>query len=552
MAAWARASAASAAIALLAISGVGGAATQQTPKRGGTLVVGTVREPGCLNAYLLRCDSDLPNVGALAALALRGAFRIDPRTYEYRPDLVSRVEYTTAPPYTLTYHIRPEARWSDGTPVTARDFVFTHSAVRSVRDELWEPELSLVSTIRRVTAVDSRTARVVLRSRFAGWRGLFPRLLPSHALRGENFSTVWVDRIHDPRTGRPIGNGPFLVSRLDRGSAVTFVRNPAYWRGRSAHLDRLVVRFCRDCGASHAEQLSLLRAREVEVVMGPVNSVPEVQEMRRLRSMKVLVSPGQNWEHLEIRLGAGGHPALKRKRVRQALAFGIDRVALARAAYGLLDSRYPPSDNAVFLASSVHYRPNWRHFRYQPAEAKRLLAREGCRSEPDGIYACDGRRLSLRLATIAGHPRRQQTLELIQRQLRRAGVEIVPVYAPVQVLFDEIVPGGNFDLALFSYIRGPDSPGSSGDVYGCGGPQTFSGYCQRLVTRDLDQARRILDLTRQAAVLNKVDRQLAKDVPVLPLFQNPYFVAHAASVRNVGRTTQWDPFGGAADWWLER
>jgi peptide/nickel transport system substrate-binding protein len=547
--------AAAIAVSLLAVSGAGGAATQQTPKRGGTVVVGgaVVSEPGCLNAYLLRCGSPLPHVRGLMGLALRGAFRIDVAPhYAYRPDLVSGVEYTTKPPYTLTYHIRPEAHWSDGVSITARDFEFTYAALRSVEQEMWEPDAEYYAKVRSVTAVDAKTVRVVLRSRLAGWRGLFPRVLPSHALRGEDFSTVWLDGINNPKTGRAIGSGPFLVGHWEHGRSVTFVRNPRYWRNHPAFLDRLVLRFCQQCGAIGAEHVEWLRTGEVDVVMSPVLTDEQVQALRSSRGVRVLPNQGANWEHLDIRMDTGGHPALESKLVRQALAYGIDRVALARALNGRFEARYPPSDSAMFLTNSAHYRPNWQRYRYRPAEARRLLERAGCRREPDGIHACEGRRLSIRLATLAGSPRRQQALELIQRQLRQVGIEIVPVYAPPNVLFNEILPGGNFDLAAFSYLRFPDAAGGVVGLYGCRGVQNFAGYCQRLLTSDLDQAQRILNPARQADVLNRADAQLARDLPVIPLFENPQVVAHTTNVRNLRRTAQLDPFVGVENWWLER
>ena len=526
---------------------------EQTPKRGGTVVVGgaVLREPACLNAYLLRCGSGTPHVGNLVGLALRGAFRIDVAPdYAYRPDLVSGVEYTTTPPYTLTYHIRPEAHWSDGVPITARDFEFTHAAVRSIVQELWEPDAEYYAKIRSVTAVDAKTVRVVLRSRLAGWRGLFPRILPSHALRGEDFSTVWLDGIRNPKTGRPIGSGPFLVERWERGRGATFVRNPRYWRNHPAYLDRLELRFCQPCVAIGAEHVEWLRTGEVDVVKSPVLTDEQVQALHGLRGIRVLADQGANWEHLDVRMATGGHPALESKRVRQALAYGIDRVALARTLNGHFEARYPPSDSAMFLTNSAHYRPNWQRYRYRPAEARRLLQRAGCRREPDRIYVCDGQRLSMRLTTVAGAPRRQQALELMQRQLKQVGIEIVPVYAPSNTLFGQILEDGNFDLALFSYIRYPDSPGTSVELYGCGGVQNFAGYCQRLVTSDLDQAQRVLNPARQADVLNRADAKLASDVPVIPLFENPQVVAHRTNVRNVRITAQLDPFVGVENWWL--
>ena len=67
--------------------------------------------------------------------------------------------------------------------------------------------------------VDAKTVSVVLRSRFAGWRSLFRTVLPSHVLSGSDPARVWTDGIENPQTGKPIGSGPFLVERWERGNA---------------------------------------------------------------------------------------------------------------------------------------------------------------------------------------------------------------------------------------------------------------------------------------------------------------------------------------------
>jgi peptide/nickel transport system substrate-binding protein len=362
----ARALAAALAAALLAVPGAAGMPDAQSPRRGGTIDVGTMREPPCINAYLLKCtENDPPN---LMRLVLRGAFRVGPeRTWQ--PDLVTRADFTTRPPLTITYRIRPEARWSDGVPVTAHDFVFTHETRKAVADGLINFQKEHLNVIRSVRAVDAKTVEVVLNQRFAQWRGFFQHVLPRHALLGEDFSTVWVDRIHNPKTGEPIGSGPFLLERWERGRAVTFVRNPRYWGPHLAYLGRLVVHFCRACADLGSEQTELLRRGELDLATFAPVSGQEVQELRRLPGIRVLAAPGLIWEHLEIRIGSGGHPALGRKLVRRALAYGIDRVAIARALYGAIDARYPQSDSAVFPTSSAHYRPNWSTYRYRPAEA---------------------------------------------------------------------------------------------------------------------------------------------------------------------------------------
>lgn len=155
------------------------------------------------------------------------------------------------------------------------------------------------------------------------------------------------------------------------------------------------------------------------------------------------------------------------------------------------------------------------------------------------------------MATIAGIESRARTLELAQAKLRQVGVEARPAYAPFNVFFERIVPGGEFDLALFSPGVGASTTGPA-EFLECGTPQNSSGYCDRLVSRDLDQATRILDDERRVALLNNVDVRLARAVPAIPLYQTKGLFALKASIRGVvpngvGRFT-WN----AENWWLER
>ena len=201
----------------------------------------------------------------------------------------------------------------------------------------------------------------------------------------------------------------------------------------------------------------------------------------------------------------------------------------------------------MHLTQSRHYEPNWSAYRYRPAQARRLLGQAGCRRGADGIFSCGGKRLSLRFVTTAGVTFRAQALPLIQAQLRAAGVEVVPVFAPPPSFFGQILPQGAFDVALFSWTGSPAA--SWAGVYGCDAPVNFTGYCQRLVTADFNQADRILDERQHARVFNRADRGLASDVPTIPLFQFVFTAAYDTSVRNFV-FLPWNPFWNAENWWL--
>ena len=101
--------------------------------------------------------------------------------------------------------------------ITARDFRFTHRARLAARAELSEGERQDLRRVRSVSRVDAKTVRVVLRSRYSGWRSLFGNVLPAHALAGGDLTKVWNDQIDNPKTRRAIGSGPFLLESWDRG-----------------------------------------------------------------------------------------------------------------------------------------------------------------------------------------------------------------------------------------------------------------------------------------------------------------------------------------------
>ncbi len=321
--------------------------------------------------------------------------------FTWRPRLVSSVTFTKKPPFTLTYRIHPRARWSDGVPITAQRL-----RLHSPGEDRAQGELTERSSGRRAGPERPRArredVRVVLRRRFAGWRALFGNILPRHALAGEKLGSVWTDGIVNPKTGRPIGSGPFLVRRWERGRAAHARPEPALL-GTASRLpgpDR------------HPGSARERRSRRV---------VPPGRAGRRLgllpsrpRGSPQARPPGRRraqprFEHFAIRVGPGGHPALKNKLVRRALAYG-DRSRGDRAAACSAPSRRTiRSDSLLLVRPSPRYRPNWGGYRRRPAEARRLLEQAGCRRGADGIYSCAGQRLSLRFVTSAGIPPRARS-----------------------------------------------------------------------------------------------------------------------------------------------
>ncbi len=509
----------------------------QTPRVGGTAHFGLgAIEPTCLNVLLARCVT-LPAALFVAGAVLEPAFVVGADS-TFRPGLVSEATFTRKAPFVFTFRIDPRARWSDGVPITARDFVFTLRTRIARKAELYPEERELVELVQSVSAVSAKTVRVVLRSRSAAWRALFGNVLPRHALAGENLDSTWIDGIVNPKTGAPIGSGPFLIERWERGSRLTLVRNPRYWRSHPAYLDRLVVRFgmlaVEDLGAEY-------RRGDLDATWG----LGRALALRDEPGIRLRAKPILSYQHFAIRVDRGGHPALRNKLVRRAIAYGIDRAAIAKvqpaAAFterrGARQPRLPEAEPAL------------------PAELEDVSL-SSCR----GSQIARARRVShwrgrhLRLFGRADvTPLRDQ---------RRAG------YGAHHARPGAAETGGDRGPAGVSLTRGfhPSGPaerrlrrrslrvGNRPDVRrrGCvplPGGQNYTGYCQRLVTRDLDQAERILDERERARALNRADAQMAKDVPAIPLYQPSFTWSHRTSLRNVVLFPN-SPLAGTENWWL--
>jgi peptide/nickel transport system substrate-binding protein len=254
------------------------------------------------------------------------------------------------------------------------------------------------------------------------------------------------------------------------------------------------------------------------------------------------------WEHIDFQLGSKGDPALKQPFVRQAIAYGIDRKALTAQLYKGLAPGLKTNQSAIFLPFQRQYKPHWQIWSYNPQKAVHLLRSHGCRKGSDGIFSCDGRRLSLRFAS-SGVGLRELTFDLIQLRLRRVGIDLVKDFS---LLFArDLLPQGDWDLALFAWERAVEPGVDSQDIWACKGEANYTSYCNRSVTRLLLKAATERRANRRAQLRNRADAQIARDLPTLPLFDKPGYLIYNSRIRNL----TWNPIDvlwNAQDWWIAR
>jgi peptide/nickel transport system substrate-binding protein len=203
------------------------------------------------------------------------------------------------------------------------------------------------------------------------------------------------------------------------------------------------------------------------------------------------------------------------------------------------------------------YEDHFGDYGGNPEEATALLEDNGCTKGNDGIYECNGERLSFGYKSTAGNALRELTFEIVQEQLNEIGIEIKSEFGDAAVVFGpQGLAGGKYDLFMFAWVGNPD-PAASVNIHSCNDPeagtgvQNYQNYCNEEVTELLAESDRTVDPAARADLMNQADELMAEDMPILPMYQKPTFLAYDQTVQNmIDNATQFGPTWNAQDWFI--
>jgi peptide/nickel transport system substrate-binding protein len=496
----------------------------QNAKSAGTLVFGAEQGGGpdwCLNQLLTNDCGEFWNSVFLTPV-LRGAFLIRPN-FTYKPDIISKFKLQQRP-MRVTYY-QGKGQWSDNVPVTGKDIKFTWQTIMDpkIKDHVSQAGYD---QIKSVTG-SGKVVKVTFSKPYADWKDLFTSgfVLPQHALVGSNMLNVWTDNIVNPKTGKPIGNGPFLQTAFDRGSGITLTRNANYW-GKKAKVDRIVFKFLTDTNT----EIQQVRGGEVDAIYPqPQQALSELSGQAGLRIQSNL---GTTWEHIDIQQGPKGNPLAKNLWVRQALILSLDRLSTVKALFGQLNPRLRPLNNAIFVTNHPAYKQNWAKWTYNRTKAENILKAHGCTKGADGIYRCGGTKLSFQFESTRGNKLRELSFTFFQDQAKKAGIELLNNFKPAGTYFGEDLPNHNYDLALFAWVGSPD-PAGSVEIWKCNGAQNYMEYCNKRVSSLLEASDVQLNVKKRFALFNQADALMSNNIPTIPLYQKPTYLVFKAGIKGM-------------------
>ncbi len=506
----------------------------EAPRPGGTYVEGVVGQLGSLNPLFGEATAG-PN--DLDALLFEPLVRVLP-TGTVQGRLASRWE-VSPDGRSYAFTLRPNARWSDGSPVTADDVVFT---VRTVQDPQF-PGALLNQSWKDIiaTAVDANHVRFALPGHNAGFLANLELLniVPAHVLAGKTMAEL---ASASPNLN-PVGTGPFrMVANL--GDRIQLERNPYAWR--RPWLDSFMIR-------SFPSQAAALDALDRAQIDGLANLTPSGAAQQRANTqVTVLTTSTYQYAELLFNLKAD-EPYFQDVRVRQAVAKAIDRTAIIR---DVLGGQAVPDDSPIPRSITWAYDSAAQQPPNDLTAAAKLLDDAGW-TMVNGIRSKGTTTLSFGLTVSSDVPPYERVAETVARQLAQVGIvaEVRPV-TTASLIHDYLNPR-TFDMTLTAFDNGPDP-----DVYSFWhssqahpGGFNFAGMKKNVfIDGDLEDGRNTLDLTARAKAYATFQEDFAKEIPAIFLYSPRYVMAVNRRIHGVrldSAIESEERYAYVSDWYRE-
>ncbi|HEY2647430.1 MAG TPA: ABC transporter family substrate-binding protein [Candidatus Acidoferrales bacterium] len=445
-------------------------------------------------------------------------------TPKYDPDyLMGEPELTPGPPQVVKYKLNPKAVWSDGSPITAADFIAQWKAL-SGKDPAFHISASNgYDHIKSVTQGANQFEAIVTFSKpYSDWKGLFSPVYPASTnTHPEIFNTGW-------KNNMLTSGGPFRLASYDAtAKTYTLVPNEKWW-GNKPKLDQIIFRVIDD----DAEPSAMANGEIDLMDVGP--SADEYNRVKSVPGVDIRVAGGPNFRHITFN---GSSPMLKDVNVRQAIAMAIDRTAIAKAELGQLPVKPVALNNHIFMENQNGYQDNSAVIAYNPVKAKQMLDAAGWTVQGNKRVK-NGQTLAINLVIPGGVSVSRSESELIQNMLAQVNVAVSINTVPSDNFFDKYITPGQFDMTVFAWLGTPFPVSASQSIYRKPVDdkiqQNFARIGSEELDHVLDQAVQELDPQKAIALANQADTLIWQEVHSLTDYQRPDIWAVKKGLANMG------------------
>lgn len=478
-----------------------------TPKKGGHVVELSIADIQTLNPTL---SSDTAS-SAIISQIYDGLYSTDAKAQLF-PLLAKDQPKVSSDQLTYTIKLRDGMKWTDGSPITSDDVLFTYNL-------MFDPKYKKVNSPRRadleeyvesITAPDPLTIVFKTKKIYAPFAisqlsyGVLPKKVWG-ALSAEEVNSTPLN------TAPTVTNGAFKFVEWKKGEKITVARNETYYRG-APYLDQWITKTV----ASSTAILDQLKTGEADI--GSVDA-SQFDATKTVDSLNLFSVPQLSFLFYLYNLDPAKTKLFQQKEVRQALVLALDRPSIAKAIYfnqaTVANTSMPP-------ASWAYNKDNKPLFPFDKAKAESQLDAAGWKKGADGIRAnSGGDKLKFEMITNAGNKVRENMLVNMQQSWKDIGVDATPKFVDFnKVLVPALKDNRNFQILLVGFSWGIDPDQSAVFHSRNTAPGSFNGmgYKNPALDKVLDDAVGTTDMKKRKESYFQMQQIIAEDMPAPVLF----------------------------------
>ncbi|MFL6115301.1 MAG: ABC transporter family substrate-binding protein [Catenulispora sp.] len=467
-------------------------------------------------------------------------------------------------PQKIVYKIQQNAKWSDGTPITADDFIYLWQTQNGTNPNIDVASTTGYSQVASVVGSDNgKTVTVTFKpdQPFSDWKSLFTSLLPAHVAKQHGdlaASFTWLDANPPTVSAGPLEIAPGGVS-ADK-SLVKTIRNPQYY-GKAANLDEIDFRAITDS----AQEPTALANGEVDGIY-PQPQLDLVNRVRNIAGVDFHISQGLVFEHIDLNMRntAFGGPADADQKapakvaLRQAMFTAFDRQGLLNRTIKQFTDTAKVLNNRMVMPGQPGYQDNVTSSYPEAgdlAKAKQLLTSAGYTGVGTALVDPAGKPVpAFSMRYTVGNQLRQDTCNLFAQAMKQLGITVnVTSTDALGKTLTQSDAQHQWDIIVFAWVATPFPNSANQPIYTTtkqGNPQSNYGYYSNGdVDKWLADAASNADESVREKDLNQADAQVTKDAYTLPLYQKPTMIAYKNTLGNVrDNATQIGPTYNIQEW----
>ena len=465
-------------------------------EKGGILVNAMIGEPSNLIAMIAGDSAS----STIAGNIFNSLIKYDEKL-NHAPELAKK--WVISPDQkTITFTLKDNLVWADGTPLTSEDVLFTWQLVTDPNTRT--PYASDYLLVKKASAPDKNTFEVTYEETYAPaidtWASL--HILPKHLLKDEDINNTYFSR-------KPTGSSYYQLNKWVSGQQVSLKSNTNSSQGLP-QIEQLISRIIPDTSSQFLE----LTADNIDLM-----SINPIQYQRVFPARKDMLEKinlykelGNGYTYLGFNLKKAPFDDVN---VRQAINYAIDKDEVIKGV--LLGLGEPIA--SPYKPGTRWNNPNLQPYPYSPKKALDLLKKAGYEKNEDGYFEKNGKVLAFEILTNQ-NKQREMTAVLVQRRLKEIGIEVTIRVLEWASFINQYIRTGDFNAVVlgWSLSLDPDQFNIWHSSQQGPGQFNFIGYENSKVDKLLELGRKELDANKREKIYHQFSEHLLNDSPIVYLY----------------------------------